>query len=53
MPISRAYAAGPEQPGMGTVSPELFFMLLAILVVPLVCWGIYAAVERSPRAGSA
>ena len=53
MLITRALAAGPEQPGMDTVSPELFFMLLAILVVPLVGWAIYAAVKRSRRAGSA
>ncbi|HEX8164305.1 MAG TPA: hypothetical protein VF601_00790 [Beijerinckiaceae bacterium] len=49
--ISRALAAGPEQPGMDTISPELFFMLLAILIVPLVGWGIYAAMKRR-RAGS-
>jgi hypothetical protein len=49
MLISRAYAAGSEQPGLETVSPELFFMLLAVLGVPLLVWAGYALVTRLRR----
>jgi hypothetical protein len=51
MLISRAYAAGPEQPGMDAASPELFFLLLGIFAVPLALWAAYALIGRLRRAG--